>query len=411
MTTYWADHILNMSNEEREKANFGPYIVIPTTGSLRLLNEIISRTPRDKRRAWPSSPSPGWMNLGSAMAWVSLGSEDFYKAGMAKRVYVHDQEIIPSTNEEAFQFVLQGKAFPFCGDVFLLPDDKNTYHTYTYHVPDKEPLTFFYGYRGHTRNWPRIVTPSIFHDYQPNNREHYIRFKNRSIYASNIIKQVFWERQGIGLQDIQANGILQHHKVIGDTDILDISYDINVAKWFSLNRYDQSTNSWQTKRFLEKTNLWDAYDEASFVYLIIVRVLGLGTLPMILPGDFALDDAFGKHRTGEQRNNNHLMPWNLSPLYSNRPNRQKGFGVRGLQRNDYDPYGMVLSVCEFRFHPVFFPNGWDNIGGPEISYGGRKWNYDQDSSNLSLELFASEEDWFILLCSQIQEGLAKVGLQ
>jgi hypothetical protein len=98
-----------------------------------------------------------------------------------------------------------------------------------------------------------------------------------------------------------------------------------------------------------------------------------------------------------------LLPHNLTFLWSLRPEGQRGFGLSGIGLDDFDRFGAVLNITEFRYHPTEFPDGWDEIGGPFLTLGEREFRATDDSSSLASLLFPTEPAWFDEMLASIRE--------
>lgn len=144
------------------------------------------------------------------------------------------------------------------------------------------------------------------------------------------------------------------------------------------------------------------------MYTVIVRLLstllppgslselakrsGVSLLPLVNPS------------TGTPALTDESLPRNISPLWSERAERQSGFGLRGVGPGEYDSWGSVLGIVEHRFHPTFWPSGWDRIGGPELNLKGTLFSYDDDMSALADHILPRDTE----LITQIRQGIAKV---
>src|SRR5215469_3386676 len=165
----------------------------------------------------------------------------------------------------------------------------------------------------------------------------------------------------------------------GPTDILDLSYDVNVAKWFALNVWDETSRCYRQKSFAERIDPNKAYDEYSLVYTVVARSIGTFVPPEIRTELAHFDQLTLKPWNGDDIVNEDsklLPPRNLSPLWSTRAERQSGFGLAGVGPHDDDAWGSVLSISEYPFHPTFSPDGWDRIGGAKMFLGGRSYRWD-----------------------------------
>jgi hypothetical protein len=205
-----------------------------------------------------------------------------------------------------------------------------------------------------------------------------------------------YEAESILLTEVQAGGILQHYGIIGPTDVLDLSYDVNIAKWFALNVWDRDKCAYTPKIFREHSDEGKGHDECSIVYTVTVRVIGSHLDPTITQ-DFLT------------RSHTSLMPWNLSspssvallthslprnisPLWSQRPARQSGFGLRGIGPEENDAFGSVLGIVEHRFHPTFAPDGWNRIGGAQVFLDCTRYSWKDDMSCLAPSILPEDNE-------------------
>jgi hypothetical protein len=392
----WAEEILALSLAERRATTaFSPFVPDPESGRLHLVNEMIRRERRDGL-GFPVAPSPGWVELAPGMMiWCPLGAEDVLSGRqLPHRVVSPVSGTININPQVILELVSSGSGFVFCGDLFLLPKEQYTMNSFTYEA-EPEPLDIFVGYRGHTKRYDEILTPSIYRKYNNPSRESFVAYSRRAIYAGNVIKQAFWENETVALDNVRALGVLQHHGTIGRTDILDLSYEMNVAKWFALNEWDSERQRYKQKPFKHHSDDDEMLDEASYVYAVVVRALG-GTsdpLPIQIHGQDV-----------------HLLPWNLNPLWSTRPQAQRGFGVWGLGLEDFDKFGAVLSVIEARYHPYGAETGWDHLGGPHLTLNGKTYHALDDSSSVQESLFPLEEPCLARAFAMAKEGIAKHNL-
>ena len=103
-----------------------------------------------------------------------------------------------------------------------------------------------------------------------------------------------------------------------------------------------------------------------------------------------------------------MPPYNLAPLWSEYPRRQKGFGLRGIYPGELDKFGSVLTVTEHLFHPFFFKNGWDRIGGPALTIDGKSFAFGDDSSGMADFLFPARPRWFETAASEAAHVVGQV---
>ena len=390
----WADEILALSPAERRSTrDFSPFIPDPESGRLSLVNEMIRRERRDGSE-FPIAPSPGWVELApGVMLWCPLGAEEVLSGKkLPGRVVSPVSETIDVNYNVILEIVSPGSGFVFCGDLFLLPKiQQYAMNSFTYELKP-EPLDIFIGYRGHTRRYDEILTPGIYRKHTGPSPTAFANYKRRSIYAGNVIKQAFWENETVALDNVRAVGVLQHHGTIGRTDVLDLSYEMNVAKWFALNDWDSENQCYKQKTFSYYSDEEAMLDEASYIYAVVVRALGgtKGPLPVQIHGQ-----------------NVHLLPWNLNPLWSTRPQAQRGFGVWGFGVDDFDKFGAVLSVVEARYHPFGAETGWDHLGGPYLTLDGKTYQAQEDSSPLQELLFPVEEPWLAGAFARTKDGIAR----
>jgi hypothetical protein len=329
------------------------------------------------------------------------------------------------TPVEAFELALEGSAFAFDRRFFQLPErryllQQRYMNSIAYWCEGKEPLGVFAGFRGQARFYPEVVTPGLHRSHLNPNPEDHKQYLRRSILATNVLKQRFWERESKCLTDLEARGVLQHHsgrkrlgQILGPTDILDLTFDVNVAKWFALN-VASPDGSYQKKTFTNEPK--QAWKESSFVYMILVRPIGefdltgipeaaplfrglrLAEWPSeaydIPPGDVQATDQIQERPDSPPLHTRQVVPpWNLAPLWSTYPMRQKGFGLRGVFPREFDKFGAILMIKVYPYHPTFSPAGWDAIGGPELSISDTRFAANDDSSQCQEFLMPPIEGW------------------
>lgn len=397
----WAVEIEKLSSAERKQAKFGPYLVTPE-GSLRLPIEMLRVSGPNR---WPIGAAPGWTKLTLPddtrhQQWLPLGSEYFFRGESPKSAHIPQH--MSSTNfmmngADALNLVLTGQAFPFADRFFALPTAQGfALNSFKYEIPDMENLGIFIGFRGHTKRYPEVLTPQLYRAHKSPSKDKHAIWMKKSRIASNVLKQRFLEKESKPLTDLEAIGILQHHYVIGATDMLDLSFDVNVAKWFSLNVF--ADGDCKPKEFHETLDPIEARKEASCVYAVGVRPIGsisiAGEAARFLTPGIKLDLWEGITRTSFDSAGVETPPYNLAPLWSIFPKRQRGFGLRGIFPGEFDKFGSVVSVTEHLFHPVFYPNGWDSIGGPELTINDQHFPWDADSSLAREFLMPDEPEWF-----------------
>lgn len=408
--TSWAHTIAKLDAAKRGSVTFGPYLV-DSDGALRLPIEMLTRS---GSRTWPVSEAPGWSVLAlpdgtDHRQWLPFGSEYFFRGGQPVAAYApttHPQAGKQTGGLDALRAVLRGDAFPFASRYFALPSD-NSYimNSFVYHPQDMEDLSAFIGYRGHSRRFDEVVTPGIYRKHNAPCQESHDAWIRKSRIACNVLKQRFLETEGKPLTDMEARGILQHYYIIGSTDILDLSYDINVAKWFALNTF--LNGRYSKKHFHEKHDIQRGTEETVFIYRVVVRAIGgievAGDAKQFLTPGVELkawDDLIG---LGGVSHCTTTTPSNLAPLWSTFPKRQRGFGLRGLMPGELDVFGSILSIREYPFHPVFYAEGWDEIGGPSFEIDGTSYTFENDSSHKKSYLFPPRESWFIKVMTEVQE--------
>lgn len=266
-----------MAGQARGRATFGPYLVTPE-GSLRLPLEMLRV---DGPGRWPIGEAPGWKTLdlpdGSQhVHWLALGSEYFFRGEQPTVAYAPSFHHLAGTRGgglNALRHVLRGEAFAFSGRFFALPEATQfVMNSFEYHIDDMETLGVFVGFRGHSKRFSEVLTPGLYRAHQNPSKEKHADWMKRSRVASNVLKQRFLEHENKPLTDLEAAGILQHHYIIGPTDVVDLTFDVNVAKWFSLNQFVDGT--YRPKVFRETREPKDAMKEASCVYTVTVRLIG-----------------------------------------------------------------------------------------------------------------------------------------
>lgn len=422
-TQLWAEQIEQASLEERARMEFGPFTVMPD-GRLANLMEIIVRSPNPKAvpTPWPTGRAHGWLTVPiddewSLKLWCALGGEWVFQTPdptQTRQVIVSDQ-LTASRKSQIAERLAQpldllncGDAFAFCGMLFVLPEVSFEMNAFSYHPQGYEPLHVFVGYRGHTEPYPEVITPGIFRQDSNPTENVQTRYRCRARVAANVVKQLMYEAENIVLTNLQARGILQHYGIIGPTDILDLSYDVNFAKWFSLNIWDEHRRKYVPKPFSHHTDRDEAHDKCSVVYTVIVRDIAMNLDPKMM-ADLV------------RRSGVHQMPWpstisssdclpetdlprNISPLWSQRASRQSGFGLLGIGPYDDDAWGSVLGIVEHRFHPTFFPDGWNRIGGPQLFIDGSRYSWEDDTSSLAQHILPEDNE----VISRIRSGVTHV---
>ena len=337
----WAVEIERMPPLDRANAGkFHPYCVTPD-GSLRLPLEM----PRlNGPRHWPVGKAPGWAEITlpderTRSIWRPLHSE-FYFGQQEESVKVcvapEDRlQIASMSSHDVLQLIASGRAFPFCGYVFVLPDwEKFVMNSLRYHVDEMDALSVFVGYRGQSKRYEEKVTPGLYRKRSEPWRAK--QWQERSRIAGNVLKQRFLEQMNKPLTEVEAIGILQHHYIIGPTDLADFSHDVSIAKWFALNEHVDGT--YRRKTFV-CSDRRDADREACCVYTVAVRAIGNLTLseedakPFTSGVTLRWWEDFGSKKGSPQPE---VPPYNLAPLWSEYPRRQKGFGLRGVGPGDDD---------------------------------------------------------------------------
>lgn len=405
----WAQTIAELDAAKRGSATFGPYLVDPD-GALRLPIEMLTRSGPG---TWPVSEAPGWSVLAlpdgtDHRQWLPLGSEYFFRGEQPEAAYAPSSHPVAGKRMgglDALRDVLRGDAFPFASRFFALPRTDYIMNSFVYHPQDMEDLSVFIGYRGHSRRFDEIVTPGIYRKPNAPCRESHDAWIRKSRIACNVLKQRFLETQGKPLTDMEARGILQHHYIIGPTDMLDLSYDLSVAKWFALNTF--ANGRYSKKLFHEKHDIRRATEETVFIYKVVVRAIGsievAGEAKRFLTPGVELkpwDDLIGLDEVPDRTT---TAPSNLAPLWSTYPKRQRGFGLRGLMPGELDVFGSILSIREYPFHPVFYAEGWDEIGGPSFEIDGHSYTFEDDSSHQQDHLLPAHEPWFVDVMAEVRK--------
>lgn len=422
----WAEQIENASEEQQHRMGFGPFLV--HLGNLTTTLDL-TRTPRSDRvpSPWPVGPAPGWLKRRldddwSVTAWCALGGEWVFRAPVpgAKHVLRISGDSSPARRasisqrlHDPFQLVAAGEAFAFCDDLFVIPDNSFHMNSFKFHVPGREPLSLLMGFRGHARQYPEVITPGVYRAHRQPNDQTDRRYKRKARVGANLVKQAVFEMQNVALSNVQARGVLQHYGIIGPTDILDLTYDINIAKWFALNVWDQESARHRPKRFVEHDDHDKAFDEYSVIYMVVVRAIGIEVareLAETLANLGRLTFAPWDGSNFDEQENVQLPPRNLSPLWSTRAKRQSGFGLLGVGPQDDDGWGSVLGIYEHAFHPVFSPNGWDRIGGPSLSLDGNSYRWDDDTSGLSEFALPEDDDCIRWIRANFDELGPRLGL-
>jgi hypothetical protein len=406
----WAEQIESARDEQRRNMGFGPFLV--HIGCLATPMELIIRETGDGA-SWPVAPAPGWLkhrleDASTTEMWCGHGGEWIFQPqsdGKRRRVHIPNscdakrRAMISNMliQRPPLQLIAGGEAFSFCDSLFVIPEQSFELNSFRYHTPDREPLIVFIGYRGHTRPYSEVVTPGIYRAQNQPNAASVSRYEDLARISENVVKQAFFERQNRILSKVQARGVLQHYGIIGATDVLDLTYDVNVAKWFASNVWDSDKRSYRTKTFVEHDDADKAYDECSIVYTVLARAIGTLVEEQLANELMAFEHTtlvpWEGHRLEHVANDKlvQMPPQNLSPLVSPRAHLQSGFGLIGIGAQESDKWGSVLGIFEHCFHPTFAPEGWDRIGGASIVLGNTCYNWDEVTDHLQ-ELTLPEDD-------------------
>jgi len=200
------------------------------------------------------------------MIWEAAGLSEILQQKKIRRVVVPEGDEgsnIPTGWDDVLRLYLSGKAFFYDHDLYILPERRFIFNSFRYECPGAEPLRIFVGYRGHPHPYPLVLTPSVLRDAEQKGHDRYVQCKE--IDAGNLLREAYWRHDSRALQDLEACGILQHHNTIGDADILDLSYEPDVAKLFALS--ELTSSGYEAKS-------WRDEEDYSCVYKIVVRVLG-----------------------------------------------------------------------------------------------------------------------------------------
>lgn len=428
----WAEAIENASQSHRASMGFRPFFVNPETGHLMTLLEGIYRNPIPQSglpTPWPIGRAPGWFKVQlrgewTDLCWCALGGEWVFQPPTSRKHVIVAPSRLSDEARARFEalrsnlpsLVANGEAISFCQMLFLLPDSDFLMNSFKYHPVGYEPLSVFIGFRGHPHPYPEVITPGLFRMVNRPSQERINIYRNKERIACNVARQIVFEEQNVVLTRLHAAGLLQHYDIIGLTDILDLSYDINVAKWFSLNERDSAKARYVPKTFVENNDRNRAYNEFSVVYKVFARALTTPLSPDVVSEIQQFDGTRLKPlnqadpETSPELTMKESLSRNLSPLWSERPTRQSGFGLHGVGPEDDDAWGSVLGIVEYRFHPTFAPNGWDPIGGPQMSLFGSQYRYNDDTSGLASKILPEDDAIVTLIREAVKNLLHAKGL-
>ena len=199
-------------------------------------------------------------------------------------------------------------------------------------------------YRGQSKRYPTVLTPTLF-------RNSVFRltqsssngFSKLRTYFRNATREYLYEKTGSIFSFAEAEAFLHHFGLMRTASVVDVTRDVNIAKWFALSRFKNTEESLPLRQIYKIKQFDDYYSEHSwsYVYKIIICVPGK-------PKIWGLYDE-------------------LSTI-AKRPKNQAGLCIHELYRDDLDPNGAVVSVSEHKYHPKFCPNGWDDINGPNLEF-------------------------------------------
>ena len=389
----WANTILAMDcNKRRHGLENCPFMLMPETGKLLAPNEIYVR---DRL----VEPSKGWVEcLDGRYRWCSPKSEEILFGNKIPKNITNPNEYslnwLYSMLDWGNGFLFNECFYPIYPDMLELDEKENecdkNLMTHKYEDEDNS-FNFAIAFRGHTKNHPSILTPGLFRKtYSIDDSNAWV---SKSIYVANIIKELVYREFNVILHDIEAKGILQHYGIIRPMDITDVSRDVNIAKWFALNEYDIDKKQYNKKQFKERKSLLKAYNESSMIYQVII----LQPPKVTLNKQQKEINIYQNFQPDVYDFPISTTLWNVMNKWSARPSRQKGFGLYGIRENDFDKYGVILSITEYAYHPIFNLSGWDLIGGYTMKISDKSYNATEDTSFLQEYLFPPENEWFLNL--------------
>lgn len=124
-------------------------------------------------------------------------------------------------------------------------------------------------YRGSTHRYPFAIAAS---NYRPNNlifkafqkcqkekgnwQKWYDAIEKIDQYLSNIITERVWKELGIFISKELSQALLHHFALSPLSEVLDVSCDVNVAKWFALAEWQPASEN--------KSHFWQEYQQKKF---------------------------------------------------------------------------------------------------------------------------------------------------
>jgi hypothetical protein len=181
------------------------------------------------------------------------------------------------------------------------------------------------GYRGCSQVYKYPFQPGAFR--RPTGDDQAKRFDQFKRFVGNLVTELVWSVWRIALTVNEKESFLQHYYVLPRSYLVDITYDVNIAKAFACAKQaDRSTHT----PVLYKVALYniDYYDWGAA---------------------------------------------NISELPIARPQIQRAISLLGLDPRMGDQAGVIVALTE---HPFFFTHegtSWNLFGGPKFRVGNREF--------------------------------------
>lgn len=222
---------------------------------------------------------------------------------------------------------------------------------------DRFPLRLSVGYRGCSRIYDYPFRPSAFRRFQT--AEEAQGFDRLKKFVSNLIVEFLWCTSQTTINPHESESIIQHYKLLPWTYMVDVSYDVNIAKAFAA--------STQAEAAIRTPALYKAV-----LYNMDYYDLGASM---------------------------------IENLPFQRPRLQKAISLIALNGLMEDPTGVIVALTEHPFYYTHSGTSWDALGGSGFKVGGRSFASpvlpEADYEELHDLLYPREPDEVIALFSTI----------
>jgi hypothetical protein len=206
-------------------------------------------------------------------------------------------------------------------------------------------------YRGTSSKYDQPLLPSLYREFR--DRIDALKYDRLYRFTINIVIESFFDELDTYLTHNEAESIIQHYKILPWTNLIDLTYDINVAKAFASIA---GTEKPESQPHLYQVTVWnlDLFDTGSKL---------IDHLPLARPKAQSAVAHFG-------------MAWNTS------------------RKNTFDAHSLIIALTE---HPLIEnDDNWKKFGGISFTihdtYLKNPNLNDQDYNKLIKILYPKESD-------------------